>query len=116
MKELFEKVYIKTEDDLPKKVGDYLVILKNGGGRLLHYPFKGDIGYTIFKLDWLNDVEYYLRPIKQKPDCYPKEFVEWIGCYCPYEFHHSFKIWIHEMFRKTTDELFIYWQTNIKDK
>jgi len=46
-------------------------------------------------------------------DCYPKEYLLWMGAECPYDYHESHKIWIHDMDRKTTDELFDYWK-NLK--
>jgi hypothetical protein len=60
----YKKVFIESEDDLPKEVDNYHVKLKNGEARLFHFPFKGDVGYNIFKLDWLEDVEYYLQPVE----------------------------------------------------
>lgn len=67
MKEqLYKKVFIHSESDLPKNVGDYFVRLSNGSGRILHFPFLGDVGYTIFKLDWMRDVEFWLQPQPEK--------------------------------------------------
>ena len=62
------KIYIEhkinSEADLPKKVGDYLVKLNNGSARLLHFPFDGDVGYNIFKSNWIEDVNYWLEPVE----------------------------------------------------
>jgi len=66
MKEYFEKIHIKSEDDLPKK--DLVYIVHINGGQL-EYRFLPEFGY-----DWDN-VDWYLRPVEQKPDCY-KELVE----------------------------------------
>lgn len=65
---LYRNVFIKSEEDLPKKVGAYLVLLKNGSGRLLHFPFDGDVGYNISKYDWLDTVDWYLQPIDELTD------------------------------------------------
>jgi hypothetical protein len=61
--ELYKKVYIHSDDDLPKKSGDYFVKLNNGNGRILHFPFEGDFGFNVLKSDWIAEVEYYLQPI-----------------------------------------------------
>lgn len=59
----YKKVYIEgKEENLPKGVGNYLAYQKNGNARLLHFPFDGDVGYDIFKLNWIEDVDWYLLP------------------------------------------------------
>jgi len=60
MKELFEKVYIKTEDDLPKEEGTYMTF---------------EYGCFTESVYRKNFVEYYLRPVTEP--LYEKEFVEW---------------------------------------
>ena len=59
---IYVKRFIKTEDDLPKQVGSYFVKLKRGDARLLHFPFDGDVGYNIFKKDWMDSVDHWLQP------------------------------------------------------
>jgi hypothetical protein len=118
MKEYFEKVYIKTEDDLPEKVGNYFVQLTNGHGQILHFPFKGDVGWKVDEYNWLDTVEYYLRPIEH--DCYPKEFVEWKEL--KYVYIKSTKDYIilypyeknTEYIHYTLDELYTYWKKEVR--
>ena len=130
MKEYFEKVYIKSEDDLPKEIGRYFVYVKDVGEDT--YDWVNTNGENAveeywngqFQEDyWINTFDWYLRPIEQKPDCYPKEFLLWY-----FSDTHNFGV---QQFSKpplfvnfeegskkkyTLDELFIYWQNNIKDK
>lgn len=60
--ELYRKVEIRSENDLPKKGGDYFVQLKTGYGRILHFPFNGDVGWNIDVHDWIQNVDWYLQP------------------------------------------------------
>ena len=60
--ELFMKVYIKSEDDLPKEAGDYSVQFKTGYGRILHFQFNGDVGWKIDVHDWIQNIDWYLQP------------------------------------------------------
>jgi len=57
-KELFEKVYIKSEADLPKEDGKVI----------LHCNFDETIRYSIFKQEfkeeWIEVVKWYLRPVE----------------------------------------------------
>jgi len=63
MSELFEKVHIETEDDLPKILGWYFIKPKDDYGfEALYNPEA-----LITKNAWLRDIEYYLRPVEQKP-------------------------------------------------
>ena len=75
--EVFIKVYIKSEDDLPKEVGDYIVKLDDDSVRLLHFPFDGDVGYNIFKTNWIEDVDWYLKPV-EIPEISDEDIEEWI--------------------------------------
>lgn len=61
--ELFEKVYIKSEDDLPKETGryfcydNYTEIIT----ALIYEPsYKDD------KENWLKHIDWWLRPVEQK--------------------------------------------------
>jgi len=110
MKELFEKIHIKSENDLPKKVGNYHVQLIDGSGHRLRFPFNGDVGYNVDVNYWLKNVDYYLRPVEQKPDCYEKEFVEWMFSK-QQVFDHQAGEWISNL-----DYAYSYWLTNIKNK
>jgi|WetSurSiteA1Bulk_404760.scaffolds.fasta_scaffold364025_1 hypothetical protein len=107
MKEYFEKVYIKTEDDLPEKVGNYFVQLTNGHGQILHFPFKGDVGWKVDEYNWLDTVEYYLRPIEH--DCYPKEFVEWLLGKSNIVYDIKNNEWI-----TTAKSAFTYWKKEVR--
>lgn len=106
--EYFEKVYVRSEDDLPEIHDLYLVETKENGLMFYYWHRK----YS--SVDWMTDVDWYLRPVKQindsdddqnlagdydihipfkakdgkryklipveqKSDCYPKKFVIWIG-------------------------------------
>jgi len=59
--------------------------------------------------------------IEQKPDCYPAEFIGWIvdemqkGRLWWEDSDNTYNLF-DEDYDYTLDELFIYWQTNIKDK
>lgn len=69
MKELFEKVYIRSADDLPKEDGVYFVAKKNN---LKSNGLKPLIFTTIkiTKKKWLAEIEYYLLPVEQsEPIC-----------------------------------------------
>lgn len=66
--ELFKKVYIKSEADLPKEMGDYLVLRKTGYGTLLHFPFEGDVGWKADRYNWLHNVDWYLLPVSLPSD------------------------------------------------
>jgi hypothetical protein len=76
--ELYKKVYIDSDDDLPKKSGVYFVKLNNGNGRILYFPFEGDVGFNVFKSDWIAEVEYYLQPIPDQDLPSDEDIEEWI--------------------------------------
>lgn len=95
METIYIKRFIKTEADLPKEAGSYFVKLKRGDARLLYFPFDGDVGYNIFKTDWMKDVEFWLQPttlaelIKEKlpsEEQYKKD--------CPQELKPRIAAWI----------------------
>ena len=72
MNELFEKIYIKSEADLPKEKGFYetgIGIRAFNPEEKLIKPFQSDSVEF-----WMKCVDYYLRPVEQNPDCYEKEF------------------------------------------
>jgi hypothetical protein len=63
MKELFERVYIRSEKDLPEKTGFYDVVYKDKGScPQLNYTesIKGT------KEFWLETVDWYLLPVESK--------------------------------------------------
>jgi hypothetical protein len=112
MKELFEKIYIKTESDLPKEDGFYFCWLKGDkDDGTIHYR-----EFTFYNTDdwhnedmWLKDIDWYLRPVEQKPDCYPKEFVEWF-------INNPIMLRSVQIKANKIDNVFTHWQNNIKDK
>ena len=68
MKELYEKVFIKTEADLPKENGKYICMIKNiNHPALLQYDIqsKGKYGYS---KQWLELVDWYLKPTEPVSD------------------------------------------------
>ena len=63
-KELFEKVYIRSEEDLPKENGMYICMIQDiKQPALLRYDIesKGKYGYTN---QWMKLVDWYLRPLE----------------------------------------------------
>jgi hypothetical protein len=56
MKEYFEKIYIKTEDDIPKEKGTYIVHLNYG---------KIAYRFDYIDIDYWEDVDWYLRPLSE---------------------------------------------------
>lgn len=74
MKEYFEKVYIKTEDDLPKKNGRYLVHTKDNINEFdLH---DSTVIGDLYNEAWLRTYDWYLRPVEQKLDVPTEEEIE----------------------------------------
>ena len=57
-KEWYEKIYIKSEKDLPKKEGLYFVNFKGGWMDTEYYRKTGGI------VDWMDEFDWYLKPIK----------------------------------------------------
>jgi hypothetical protein len=120
MKEYFEKVYIKNEDDLPKEDGYYFVSTGD----------KYDRSYDVFRftkvnakqnhLEWLEYIKFYLRPIEH--DCYPKEFVEWclLDVGKEYKSYNSDKLHYYtmpkteEIWFESLDELYTYWKKEVR--
>jgi hypothetical protein len=58
------KVFIKSEADLPDRTDNYIVGLKDedGSARLLHFAPTG-LSSTIIKLEWLRNVDYWLKEV-----------------------------------------------------
>jgi len=56
--EYFEKVYVRSEDDLPEIHDLYLVETKENGLMFYYWHRK----YS--SVDWMTDVDWYLRPVK----------------------------------------------------
>ena len=59
-KELFEKVYIRSEEDLPEEDGMYFINIKGKG-----------IGINVCRFEvildiqsWMSNIDWYLRPIE----------------------------------------------------
>ena len=59
--ETYEKVYIKTEADLPEEDGFYIASCKNYA--VLEYHYCNEV-----KRDWLKDIDWYLKPIEPVSD------------------------------------------------
>jgi hypothetical protein len=59
MKEIFEKIYIKSEADLPKKAGNYWAKTKSYGS----ITYEGFDRSQTGLLYWESEVEYYLQPL-----------------------------------------------------
>jgi len=63
-KEIFEKVYIRSEEDLPEENGMYICMIQDiKQPALLRYDIesKGKYGYTN---QWMKLVDWYLRPLE----------------------------------------------------
>jgi len=66
--ETYEKVFIKTEADLPEENGKYICMIKNiNHPALLQYDIqsKGEYGYS---KQWLELVDWYLKPTEPVSD------------------------------------------------
>jgi len=61
--ELYEKVYIRSEEDLPQKEGAFYAYLKEDEMCYLDYEYNNNLP-TEDKKYWLLEVEYYLRPLE----------------------------------------------------
>jgi hypothetical protein len=117
MKEYFEKVYIKTVDDLPKEEDEYFVMTKENGFNIFNWYGAN------FSANWMKEVKWYLRPLKME-GFYEKEFIMWLSFgshpFVPFcdmmdgklEQWYTDEISIHY----SLDKLYLYWQTNVKDK
>jgi len=57
--EIYRKVYINSEADLPKEDGNYICLHK-GETKLDIFPYKVNESHWFVKIDW------YLQPIEQK--------------------------------------------------
>jgi len=91
MTEYFEKVYIKTEDDLPKKNGRYLVHTKDNINEFdLH---DSTVIGDLYNEAWLRTYDWYLRPIEQKPDR-TEGLREELMKFIEYEGEHEFELHI----------------------
>jgi hypothetical protein len=113
--EYLEKIYIKSEADLPKEKGFYetgIGIRAFNPEEKLIKPFQSDSVEF-----WMKCVDYYLRPVEQNPDCYEKEFVIWVQLKTQrsqlsvdgYEYIFDSKTY-------TLDGLYFYWLTEYKNK
>jgi hypothetical protein len=112
MTELFEKVFIKTEDDLPKvKTACYFHDKVMGNVTLYHCPSTVNV-----MNHFINECDWYLRPLKME-GMYEREFVEWLLVkdlsYSNQKFYQDSDGGVKQF---TLDELYLYWQNNVKDK
>jgi len=68
----------------------------------------------------IEEENQHLSLLKQEGECYPREFVEWVGVQELFFDHDN--LWIFEtdeygvVWKKTTTELFEYWQSKVKPK
>ena len=61
-KELFEKVYIRSEEDLPEEDGRYYV---HNRGNINEYDLHDSTWLgNMYKEAWLRDYDFYLRPLE----------------------------------------------------
>ena len=63
MKELFEKVYIKSEADLPKEDGTYFAEWKKEGIKCTSFWLPNDKADWSHKW-WLENINWYLIPMQ----------------------------------------------------
>jgi len=61
MKEIYEKIYIKSESDLPKKTGNYFVAEKDNNKYIFLCSFECN---NVMSKLWLRDIDWYLQPIE----------------------------------------------------
>ena len=61
--ERFEKVEVKTEDDLPKVAGSYIACLRNGS-IYEDYKFIGIDNTFPDTNHWMRHIKWWLRPVK----------------------------------------------------
>jgi hypothetical protein len=120
MKQLYEKIEIKTADDLPKEKGFYFVHYKHPDERMhtqmsVVYYDESILGLWFGK-DWY---DWYLRPLKME-GFYEREFVEFCILNDVWGISSGIRYLAREkhidMFFNSLDELYEYWQTNVKDK
>jgi hypothetical protein len=113
----YKKIEIKSEADLPVKMGDYFVHEKNRPEWDLNSYFYASDHTPI----WLNNIAWYLQPVEE--ELYPKEFVEWLSSnsngvstiqFTDPPLFTRFEIGSNNKY--TLDELFEYWTNNVKNK
>jgi len=61
--ETFEKVYVRTEDDLPKKDGEYITKTE---GQYNPAMSVFEVGNTLMVDHWIKLIIWYLRPVLPK--------------------------------------------------
>lgn len=64
MEKLFKQVFIKSESDLPKEEGEYIVHYKKMGGIESNY----DPNNEKHKLNWIANIDWYLQPLPESPE------------------------------------------------
>ena len=113
MKELYEKVYIKTEADLPKTEDFYPVQRKDGVVEWETWEPSKDKGYIDL---WLKEIDYYLCPVEQEEECYPEKFIWWLSeknfDYSKGKYYQDSDGGIKEF---TLPELFTYWKERVNN-
>ena len=87
--ETYEKVFIKTEADLPKENGKYICMIRNiNHPALLQYDIqsKGEYGYS---KQWLELVDWYLKPAEPVSDA---DIEKWAKKRLPFLEHAVFSV------------------------
>jgi len=119
MKEYFEKIHIKSDHDLPKE-GKYMVHCKVYDDLIQLWDCA-----TPHRRLWTKNIDWYLRPVEQKPDCYPAEFIEWLiadgyffymGNYKGAVSFGSLRDGFNDYRKYYLKDTFRFWQANIKEK
>jgi type IV secretory pathway TrbF-like protein len=63
--ELYRKIHIKSEADLPKEEGDYFVHVIKTGIDIMEWNISNYPDDTkLQNVDWLNTYDWYLQPIE----------------------------------------------------
>ena len=62
-RELYQKIYIRSESDLPKEEGKYFVGLKLNGEHIDVYWWLNNVDKQFQNEYWLNTFDWYLRPL-----------------------------------------------------
>jgi len=61
----YEQIFIKSEDDLPKEDGDYIVQYNDGD--IGTFPFK------VSQSHWFTHIDWYLHPLAEPQQCEPEQ-------------------------------------------
>ena len=122
----YTRIDIKSADDLPKVNGEYFA----------HRIDYNEITFRTFKIGepklhynhayylnfWLKNIDWYLL-IEDTEPSYPEEFVEWFGKQCEYipdedgnALYRSNHFNKYNSRHLTLEEVYQFWNDNIKDK